>query len=101
MTADGYVRYIDRSIPEIHQLQQERRKGRPPTKREEALILRTETERKEFKTGFWAPDLADGPTVKSLAVWNGEWENLAILQFIRLTVNGEKQPSSFPPKGLS
>ncbi|KAL5337346.1 translation machinery-associated protein 16 [Aspergillus crustosus] len=99
--ADLVARYINRSVPEVEQLQSERRKGRPPSKREEALLQRTETESKEFRTGFWMPDLSQEDVVKSLAKWNGHWSGLSTMNFIRLTKEGEKQSSVFPPKGLS
>ncbi|EAW21642.1 translation machinery-associated protein 16 [Aspergillus fischeri NRRL 181] len=98
---DLVVRYINRSVPEIEQLQSERRKGRPPSKREEALLQRTEVENKEFKTGFWMPDLSQEDVIKGLASWNGDWSGLSMMKFIRITKDGGKQPSAFPPKGLS
>ena len=94
-------RYINRSVPEIEQLQSERRKGRPPSKREEALLQRTEAENKEFKTGFWMPDLTEEDVVSALKRWNGNWSGLSPLKFVRLTKEGGKQASTFPPKGLS
>ncbi|PTU17480.1 hypothetical protein P175DRAFT_0466495 [Aspergillus ochraceoroseus IBT 24754] len=98
---DLVVRFINRSVPEIEQLQSERRKGRPPTKREEALLQRTEAENKEFKTGFWMPDLSQESVVKGLVGWNGDWSSLSSMKFIRLTKETGKQASIFPPKGLS
>ncbi|RDW86760.1 translation machinery-associated protein 16 [Aspergillus mulundensis] len=98
---DLVARYINRSVPEIEQLQSERRKGRPPSKREEALLQRTEAENKEFKTGFWMPDLTEEDVVSALVRWNGNWSGLSPLKFIRLTKEGGKQASTFPPKGLS
>ena len=94
-------RFINRSVPEIEQEQSERRKGRPPSKREEALVQRTEVEDKEFKTGFWMPDLTQEGVVLALSKWNGNWSGLSTMKFIRLTKDGEKQASTFPPKGLS
>ncbi|KAL2004292.1 hypothetical protein VTN02DRAFT_4017 [Thermoascus thermophilus] len=94
-------KYIHRSDEEIEQLKQERRKGRPPSKREEALEQRREVEDKEFKTGFWVPDLTEEEVRLRLASWNGEWSSLSTMKFIRLTREGGKQPSTFPPKGLS
>ncbi|KAL2835042.1 translation machinery-associated protein 16 [Aspergillus cavernicola] len=99
--SDLITRFINRSVPEIEQLQSERRKGRPPIKREEALLQRTETENKEFKTGFWIPDLGQEDVVKDLVKWNGHWSGLSNIKFIRLTKEGAKQSSTFPPKGLS
>lgn len=95
------LRYINRSVPEIEQLQSERRKGRPPSKREEALLQRTDVESREFKTGFWMPDISQQDVIKKLASWNGDWSGLSTMTFIRLTKEGEKQPSVFPPKGMS
>lgn len=94
-------RFINRSVSEIEQEQSERRKGRPPSKREEALVQRTEVEDKEFKTGFWMPDLTHEGAVLALSKWNGNWSGLSTVKFIRLTKDGEKQASTFPPKGLS
>ena len=94
-------RYINRGASEIEQLQQERRKGRPPVKREEALLQRADAEEKEFKTGFWLPDLSQDDVLKVLKTWKGEWAGLGAMKFIRLTQDGGRHASSFPPKGLS
>lgn len=94
-------RYINRDEEELTQLQQERRKGRPPIRREEALTQRVETEQKEFKTGFWVPDLSDLDTLLGLKNWNRQWSGLSQLTFVRLTQTGDKQSSSFPPKSIS
>ncbi|KAF9892959.1 hypothetical protein FE257_000551 [Aspergillus nanangensis] len=98
---DLIVRYINRSVPEIEQLQSERRKGRPPIKREEALLERTDAENRELKTGFWIPDFSQPEVIKALASWKGDWSGLSALKFIRLTKETGKQTSVFPPKGLS
>jgi translation machinery-associated protein 16 len=96
----GY-RCIHRDQEEIAQLKSERRKGRPPTRREELLLQRTETEEKEFKTGFWLPDMGDADVLHALKHWNGNWAGLSSVKFIRITQEGVKQASSFPPKGMS
>ncbi|KAJ5711724.1 hypothetical protein N7488_005880 [Penicillium malachiteum] len=92
---------IYRDAEEIAELEKERRKGRPPTRREEALKQRTQTEEKEFKTGFWMPDLGDEETLLKLKHWNGEWTALSSAKFARLLNTGGKQSSSFPPKSMS
>lgn len=94
-------RCINRDGEELAELQQERRKGRPPSRREEALKQRTQTEEKEFKTGFWLPDLTDEETLLKLKNWSGEWTALSSAKFARLLQDGAKQASSFPPKGMS
>ncbi|OJJ48661.1 hypothetical protein ASPZODRAFT_63042 [Penicilliopsis zonata CBS 506.65] len=95
------VRYIARDAEEIEQLQKERRKGRPPSKREEALSQRTEAENKEYKTGFWMPDLSNQDNIRNLSLWNGDWSSLVTVKFVRLVKDGSMQASSFPPNGLS
>ncbi|CEJ57063.1 hypothetical protein PMG11_05771 [Penicillium brasilianum] len=92
---------IHRDQEEIAQLKSERRKGRPPTRREELLLQRTETEEKEFKTGFWLPDMGDADVLHALKHWNGHWAGLSSVKFIRITQEGVKQASNFPPKGMS
>ncbi|KAJ5692479.1 hypothetical protein N7462_001902 [Penicillium macrosclerotiorum] len=99
--AEIVTQCINRDAEELEKLQQERRKGRPPIKREEALTQRTETEQKEFKTGFWVPELGDADVLHALKHWNGEWTGLSSMKFCRLTQDGVKQSSSFPPKGMS
>lgn len=94
-------RCIHRDQEEIVQLKSERRKGRPPTRREELLSQRTETEEKEFKTGFWLPDMGDADVLHALKHWNGIWAGLSSVKFIRITQEGAKQASTFPPKGMS
>ncbi|KAI9925661.1 hypothetical protein ASPWEDRAFT_41786 [Aspergillus wentii DTO 134E9] len=93
--------YINRSNPEIEQLKSERRKGRPPSKREEVLLQRMDAESKEYKTGFWMPDFSQPEVLRALAIWNGDWSGLSMMKFIRFTKESGKQASSFPPKGLS
>ena len=94
-------RCIHRDQEEIAQLKSERRKGRPPTRREELLSQRTETEEKEFKTGFWVPDLTQMDVLLALKHWNGDWSGLSPMKFVRLVQGGEKKESTFPPKGMS
>ncbi|KAK2747284.1 hypothetical protein FQN57_002182 [Myotisia sp. PD_48] len=91
-------KYVNRLKPELEELQQARRKGRPLSKREEVLGQKSAAEEKEFLTGFWMPDLESEESIKKLKNWNGEWSSMSNLVFIRLTEQGGKQPSNFPPK---
>ncbi|KAJ5455134.1 hypothetical protein N7475_010255 [Penicillium sp. IBT 31633x] len=95
------TKYIDRDTEEIKQLESERRKGRPPSKREEALKQRVQTEDREFFTGLWMPDLGDQYAMTAMRTWNGHWSGLSAIKFMRFTKNGEKLPSTFPPKSMS
>ncbi|CAI7678053.1 unnamed protein product [Penicillium pancosmium] len=99
--AEMITKYIYRDGEELTQLKQERRKGRPPTKREEVLGQRTETEEKEFKIGFWVPDLTEMDVLVALKQWNGQWSGLSPVKFVRLVQDGEKKDSTFPPNGMS
>ncbi|PGH31146.1 translation machinery-associated protein 16 [[Emmonsia] crescens] len=95
------TKFIARNQPELEQIQQERRPGRPPVKREEVLREKIETENKEFESGFWLPDMGDEDNLKKLVVWNGQWSSMSTLGFIRVAKGGGRQKSIFPPKGLS
>lgn len=94
-------RYIDRDTEEIQQLQSERRKGRPPSKREEALKERVQVEDREYTAGLWMPDLSDQYALTGMRTWNGHWSGLSAIKFIRLRKDGEKLESTFPPKSMS
>jgi translation machinery-associated protein 16 len=58
-------------------------------------------EDREYSAGFWLPDLEDEDNLNLLRGWNGEWSSLSRLKYIRLTRNGVRKESSFPPKGES
>lgn len=47
------------------------------------------------------PDISQREVIQKLASWNGDWSGLSTMKFIRLTKDGEKQSSVFPPKGMS
>jgi len=79
----------------------ERRPGRPPTKTEEQISQRIDAEEKEFKAGFWAPDLRDEEVRKMLERWGRQWAGLNTLKFVRVVKGGTIKPSIFPPKGMS
>ena len=86
---------------ELDSLKAERRRGRPPSSQEDRLRHRKEDELREYKSGFWAPDLRDEESRLRLERWNGEWAALNALTFVRIVSGGRIKPSSFPPKGLS
>lgn len=58
-------------------------------------------EERECNAGYWVPDMQDEKNLEALRHWSGEWENLNILRFVRLTKGGKKSESTFPPKGQS
>jgi translation machinery-associated protein 16 len=93
--------FIARDDEELAEIQSQRRPGRPPSKAEERITQRVEGERKEYKAGFWVPELRDEASRQKLENWSGNWAGLNNLNFVRTVSGGEIQPSTFPPKGLS
>jgi translation machinery-associated protein 16 len=93
--------YLGRDDEELVKLKAERRAGRPPATRQTLLELQRNTEQDEYASGFWVPDLEDVINLLKLKDWNGQWAQLATLKFARISKEGFKKESSFPPKGMS
>ena len=93
--------YIGRQDEELETEKANRRPGRPISKVEERINERKDAENREWKAGFWIPDLRQEEVRQKLERWSGDWAGLNNLKFIRLTKEGSIQPSKFPPKGLS
>ncbi|RMD42321.1 hypothetical protein DV735_g2775, partial [Chaetothyriales sp. CBS 134920] len=91
--------FIAREDEQLAELQQERAKR--AAKAEERIVDRRDAETREFKAGFWVPDLRDEEGRARLERWAGEWSGLNTLKFVRVVKGGAVKPSSFPPKGLS
>lgn len=92
--------YLGRDDEELSQLKAQRRPGRPPSTRETLLEHNRATEQAEYVSGFWIPEL-DEENLKRLKLWDGKWASLNTIRFSRITKDGRKLESSFPPKGLS
>ncbi|OAL39680.1 hypothetical protein AYO20_01077 [Fonsecaea nubica] len=93
--------FIDREDEELAEAKQQRRPGRPPTKLEEKITQRKETEEREFRAGLWVPELRNDESREKVERWAGEWGGLNTLDFVRVVKSGGIRPSSFPPKALS
>lgn len=93
--------FIDREDEQLAEAQQRRRPGRPPSKLEEQIKQRKDSDEREFRGGLWIPELRTQESRFKLEKWTGEWDGLNTLEFVRVVKNGEIKPSSFPPKGLS
>lgn len=93
--------YLGRDDEELANLKAARRSGRPPTTRQTLLEQSQATEQNEYAAGFWVPDLEDAENLKKLKEWSGEWSGLATLKYSRISKDGIKRESTFPPKGLS
>lgn len=93
--------YLGRDDEELAKLKADRRPGRPPMTRQTLLEQNQVVEQGEYASGFWVPDLEDLENLRKLKAWNGQWANLATLKFARISKDGFKRESSFPPKGMS
>jgi translation machinery-associated protein 16 len=93
--------YLGRDDEELAKLKAERRAGRPPSTRQTLLEQARATEQDEYAAGFWVPDLEDAAVLEKLKQWDGKWASLPTLQFARISKEGHKKVSSFPPKGMS
>ena len=93
--------YLGRNDEELQQLQRERRSGRAKSTRQSLLEQQRATERQEYESGFWLPDLSDEETLLKLDKWPGDWSGLGILKFMRLDSNDGLHESQFPPRGAS
>ncbi|KIX00682.1 uncharacterized protein Z518_09747 [Rhinocladiella mackenziei CBS 650.93] len=93
--------FIDREDEQLTEAKVQRRPGRPPTKAEEQITQRKDSEEREFRSGFWIPELRTEESRSKVERWGGEWGGLNTLNFVRVVKSGTIRPSSFPPKGLS
>jgi len=91
--------YLDRHDVEVADLKAERRVGRPASTRQTLLEQAREMERKEYESGFWAPDMREDETLLKLDAYGGDWLSLSNMRFIRVDVNGNVHESQFPPRG--
>ncbi|KAL9095480.1 MAG: hypothetical protein Q9165_002351 [Trypethelium subeluteriae] len=79
------------------ELQAKRRPGQPASAGQDLLQAKLDMEQKEYNSGFWMPDLEDESNVERLGHWNGEWNSLDTMVFVRITRAGKKYASQFPP----
>jgi translation machinery-associated protein 16 len=101
--SDSYtlLSFIDREDEELAQARQQRRPGRPPSKAEERISQRKEAEEREFRGGFWIPELRNEESRAKVEKWAGEWGGLNTLDFVRIAKAAGMKSSSFPPKASS
>lgn len=93
--------YVHRLDEHQTELKAQRRPGRPMSSDEERVRAVQDAEEKEFKSGFWVPDVREKDWRQKLESWNGQWAGLNTLKFVRIMNDGSVKDSSFPPKGLS
>ena len=95
------ISYINRHEEELTKLKHERRPGRPPTSRQERIELQMSKDNHEYDSGFWIPNMEDEKNLDALRQWDGQWQSLGSLNFVRLSRSGLKHASSFPVKRSS
>ncbi|KAK5155349.1 translation machinery-associated protein 16 [Cryomyces antarcticus] len=93
--------YLLRDAAELSLLQSSRRAGRPAAMRDDQLTAKLALEEKEYVSGFWMPDVQDSMNLALLRNWSGEWVSLSTMKFVRMSRDGTRHESSFPPKGMS
>ncbi|KAJ1325900.1 translation machinery-associated protein 16 [Microdochium nivale] len=92
----GFVHQFDEELAEIKQA---RRPGRPASTREDLLKVKIANLETEYQNGFLLPVLNDEAEVAIFDRWDGHWAYLTQMKWMRVSVEGKVQPSSFPPKG--
>lgn len=90
--------YISLNRGELEDLQRKRRLGRPRATREDVLMMQEEAEEKEYRSGFWMPDMRDEGNLEKLREWEGQWAGLNVLTFVRVPREGTAVESKFPPR---
>lgn len=110
------VDYAARNDEQVHELvrgwimrQQEdmdresaaQRPGRPKSKALAEIHAQIDADEREYKIGYWFPDVRDEDVLLRLRLYRGSWGGLNNLTFVRVFRGGEIKPSSFPPKALS
>ncbi|KAF1980942.1 hypothetical protein K402DRAFT_415745 [Aulographum hederae CBS 113979] len=100
-TQDVLATYLCRHDAELESEKTSRRPGRPASSREAQLKKIRDSEEKEYNSGFWIPDLGDADNVAKFRNWGGTWGGLSVLKFVRITTDGKRLDSSFPPGGKS
>lgn len=84
--------FINQNNEELEKLKSERRKGRPPTNRQNLLEEKLKHDLDVYKTGFKIPDISDKLTVERVRDWNGTTGATTVMKFIRIS----KDMTEFP-----
>lgn len=93
--------WIARQQEEMETESAAQRPGRPKSKALADIHDQIDSEEREYKIGFWFPDVRDEDSLGRLRQYKGSWGGLNNLTFVRAYSGGDIKPSSFPPKALS
>ncbi|ODV83028.1 hypothetical protein CANARDRAFT_178044 [[Candida] arabinofermentans NRRL YB-2248] len=73
--------FINRDEDELQELKDNRRSGRPASKRQDSIELRMKSDLNLYKSGWDIPDLTDVDNVKLLRNWKGERGGITAIKF--------------------
>jgi translation machinery-associated protein 16 len=83
--------YLDRHSEELHQLEAERRPGRPTPMALVQLQDRIKREKIEYENGIDIPDLMNEVNVRLLRAWQGDTNQLTLFRFARVSGKDQQQ----------
>ncbi|KAL2117521.1 hypothetical protein VTJ04DRAFT_7181 [Mycothermus thermophilus] len=92
--------FVHQYDEEYEEAKKARRPGRPPSTKEDLLRMKIEALEKEYRDGFYLPDLTDETNVQLLSRFEGNWSYLTNVKWVKITSTGGVKPSAFPPQGL-
>ncbi|GMM37127.1 Tma16 protein [Saccharomycopsis crataegensis] len=84
--------YLSRFDEELEELRDQRRPGRPASKRQDLLEDQKKKDRAEYVSGFKVPDMSDEANVENLIKWNGTIGGVNNVKVIYLTKNSTVLP---------
>ncbi|KAL2137141.1 hypothetical protein VTI74DRAFT_8773 [Chaetomium olivicolor] len=92
--------FVHQHDEEYEEVKKARRPGRPASTREDLLKMKITALEKEYRDGFYLPDLTTEANVMLLSRFEGSWSYLTNLTWVKVSSSGNVKPSSFPPQGL-
>ncbi|AEO68072.1 uncharacterized protein THITE_2117414 [Thermothielavioides terrestris NRRL 8126] len=92
--------FVHQYDEEYEEVKKARRPGRPPSMKEDLLRMKISALEKEYRDGFYLPDLRSEANVQLLSRFEGSWSYLANLAWVKISAAGGIKPSSFPPQSL-
>ncbi|KAI0594215.1 translation machinery-associated protein 16 [Biscogniauxia sp. FL1348] len=91
--------FVHQYDDELSEVKKARRPGRPASAKEDLLKIKIAALEKEYKSGFLIPVLDTKENATLLDRWEGSWSYLTTLKWDRISSEGHRKPSSFPPRG--
>ncbi|KAL2257256.1 hypothetical protein VTK26DRAFT_421 [Humicola hyalothermophila] len=92
--------FVHQYDEEYEAVKKTRRPGRPASTKEDLLRMKIYDLEKEYRDGFYMPDLTTEQNVAMLNRFEGSWSFLSNLAWVKVSAAGNVKPSSFPPQSL-